>query len=171
MKSGLKALKKFDPKRGVKASTFVTGSLKEANRPLLRRATILRVPEARLQKVGPVRRATRELEDALGRPPTVQEIAKHAKVSPKVVKLLQREVSPIHIVSKEQVRKGDIGTHVKEMWDLLGPELEGTEKKVYELLSADPKATNTQIAKKIRVTPSQVSRYRQRLRRRVLADN
>jgi len=168
MRSGLKALRKYDPKRGVRASTFVISSLREAHRPLLQHATPLRVPEARLQHVGKVRRAERELSDELGRPPTSDEVSKRSRISSKEVRLIQKEVKPVHITSQEQVPYADRASKLKEVWALLKPELSGSEKSVYEMLDKSPDLKNTQIARRLGISQSQVSRYRQRLRRKVL---
>ena len=167
MKAGLKALRKYDPNKGARASTFVVSSLKEAHRPLLQRATPLRVPEHRLQQVGKVRRARAELEEK-GTPAAVKDVARKAKVAKKDVALLEKEVQPIHMHSKEQVPHGDKGSQLKEVWGLLGPELAGNELKVYQTLNKRPQANNTAIAKQLGISASQVSRYRQNLRRRVL---
>jgi len=169
MKAGLKALRKYDPSRGVRASTFVVGSLKGAHRPLLRRATPVRVPEQRLQQVGKVRRAERVLENRLGRAPTTAEIASQARVKETDVVLLQKEVKPVHMQTKEEVPHGTRASRVKEVWSLLPPELTGTELAVYRFLDKNPNAKNTAIAQRLGISSSQVSRYRQKLRRRVEA--
>ena len=168
MKAGLKALRKYDPKRGARASTYVVSSLKGAHRPLLKRATPIRVPETRLQQVGKVRRARAELEDK-GMTPTFADVARQAKMRQQDVRLVEKEVQPIHVYSKEQVARGDKGSQLKEVWALLGPELKGNERKVYDYLNRRPEAKNDEISKRLGVSPSQVSRYRQNLRRRVLA--
>jgi len=168
MRAGLKALKRYDPNRGVRASTFVVSSLREAHRPLLQRASPVRVPEQRLQQVGRVRAATARLRDELGREPTLAEIAKGAHTTSRDVSLLQREVQPVHMGSKEMVQHGERPSSVKQNWALLRPELKGMERNVYDYLNKRPEAKNTTIAKDLKISSSQVSRYRQRIRRRVM---
>ncbi len=69
------AITHYDPKKGVKLSTYVTNRLKKLHRHVIELQNIAYIPEARALKIGTYQRALEELQQKLGREPTTAELA------------------------------------------------------------------------------------------------
>mgnify|MGYP002638386317 CR=1 FL=1 len=154
--AALRGLKRFNPSAGTQAKTWAVHSMRAANRPLLRRATPLRIPDARLQQVGKFQRA----EEAEG---TARQKAKSGGLSEKDYKLLQRELKSIRLTSKDELPRGQMASSQGETWKLLKHELSGHERSVYDMLDRGNTST-TEISKKLRISPSTVSYYKKQIR-------
>jgi len=84
----MKAVERFDPKRGNKFSTYGSWWIKQAiKRALANQSKTIRLPVHLVDKLAHMRRATITLSDRLGRPPTEEEVAKELGVT--LAKLLQ----------------------------------------------------------------------------------
>lgn len=74
----IKAVDKFDPKRGFKLSTYATWWIKQSiTRAIADQSRTIRLPVHMVETINRYKRISRELEQTLGHSPTTQEIAVH----------------------------------------------------------------------------------------------
>ena len=95
----MKAVDKFEYRRGYKFSTYATWWIRQAiTRAIADQARTIRIPVHMIETINKVIRTSRKLVQELGREPTSEEIAENMGVSvPKVRKVLKVAQEPISI--------------------------------------------------------------------------
>ena len=74
----IKAVDKFDPKRGFKLSTYATWWIKQSiTRAIADQSRTIRLPVHMVETINRYKRISRDLEQTLGHSPTTQEIASY----------------------------------------------------------------------------------------------
>ena len=95
----MKAVDKFEYRRGYKFSTYATWWIRQAiTRAIADQARTIRIPVHMIETINKVIRTSRKLVQELGREPTSEEIVEHMGVPvPKVRKVLKVAQEPISI--------------------------------------------------------------------------
>ena len=142
----LRAVEGFDPNMNTRFSTYGSYWIKQSiKRALVNSAKTIRIPAYMVELLSKWRRATAQLTDELGRPPTPEEIAKLLEVPKKKLRIVKKAIQLYN--STPQTEQADSGWTLGEMvadQRQKGPEAEMLETDnlthVYKMLETmDPR--------------------------------
>ena len=110
----LRAVEGFDPNMNTRFSTYGSYWIKQSiKRALVNSAKTIRVPAYMVELLSKWRRATAQLTDELGRPPTSEEVAKLLEVPIKKLRIVKKAIQLYN--STPQTEQGDGGWSLGEM--------------------------------------------------------
>lgn len=165
------ALYDFDPDREVQLNTFLINKLKKVSRMIYKYQNVGTIPEQRAIKIDTFKKIRTFLKDKLNREPNAAELAEELKWPLKEVDRMEKELRASVAMGPELIGMPFIeSSGSADLIDLIYYELTPQEKLVYEYLigyGGKPELSGQEIAKKLNISPSTVTRIRQAIEEKI----
>ena len=171
-----KAIQSYNPDSGASLPTWVSSQLRQLTRDVRKSNNVLSVPENAQLDAYHIYKTEVELEDELGRPPTVQEVADKAGMSIKKISTVKNKIKA---VATESGFEADDGSSIlqnsqndysSEAMDYVYNESDLKDQQLMEHLVGYGGAEiwdNKTIMQQLKLTPVQLSRRKMRLSQRI----
>ena len=171
-----KGVQSYDPNSGASLPTWVSSQLRQLTRDVRKSNNVLSVPENAQLDAYHIYKTELELEDELGRAPTVQEVADRAGMS---IKKISTVKGKIKAVATDAGFESDDGSSIvqnstndysSEAMDYVYNESDLKDQQLLEHLvgyGGSDIWDNKTIMEKLNLTPVQLSRRKMRLSQRI----
>ena len=171
-----KAVKSYNPESGASLPTWVSSQLRQIVRDIRKSNNSISLPENAQLEAYQIYRAQLDLEDELGREPTVEELADRSHMSIKKIQQIRKKVRPVASESSFDAEDGSSGIvnsntdYTQDALDYIYNDSDLKDKQLLEHLlgygGADVWDSNT-IMSKLGLTSVQLSRRKMRLGKRI----